>query len=327
MTVMTLSKALNTGIRAAMEADDKVLVTGQDVAELGGVFRVTDGLAKDFGDRRVFNSILAESSMVGSAIGLALRGYRPICEIQFDGFVYPAYNQILTQLAKLRFRTAGSLSAPVVIRMPVGGGIGAVEHHSESNESLFTHVAGLRVLYCSNPNDAHWMLRQAVAGQDPVMFYEPKRRYWSKGSVADSADDPSVLPLDRARTVRPGTDVTVLCWGGTVATCLEAADIAADEGRQLEVIDLRSLQPLDLDTIVKSVRKTGRVIVVHEAAVFGGFGGEIVAQLTKECFYALEAPVGRVGAYHLPYPPAKAEEDYLPDVDRILDAVDELYTY
>jgi 2-oxoisovalerate dehydrogenase E1 component beta subunit len=327
MTIMTLSRALNTGLRAAMESDDKVVITGQDVAALGGVFRVTDGLAKDFGDQRVFNSLLAESSMIGSAIGLAFRGYRPICEIQFDGFVYPAYNQILTQLAKIRFRTAGLLTAPVVIRMPVGGGIGAVEHHSESNESLFTHVAGLRVVYCSTSNDAHWMIRQAAASNDPVMFYEPKRRYWSKGEVADSADDPAVLPLDRARVVRPGKHATLLCWGGTVATCLEAAEIAAEDGRELEVVDLRSLQPLDLETIVGSVRRTGRAVIVHEAAVFGGFGGELVAQLTKECFFTLEAPVGRVGAYHLPYPPAKTEEHYLPDVDRVLDAVDDLFTY
>ena len=327
MTTMTLSRALNTGLRAAMEANDKVVLTGQDVAELGGVFRVTEGLAKDFGEKRVFNSLLAESSMIGSAIGLALRGYRPVCEIQFDGFVYPAYNQILTQLAKMRFRTAGALTVPVVIRMPVGGGIGAVEHHSESNESLFTHVAGLRVVYCSNPNDAHWMLRQAIAGQDPVMFYEPKRRYWSKGEVADSADDPSVLAFDRARIARAGTDVTVLTWGGTVSTCLEAAEVAAGEGRSLEVVDLRSLQPLDLRTITASVKRTGRAVVVHEAAVFGGFGGELVAQVAKECFYQLEAPVIRVGAPHMPYPPAKAEQDYIPDVDRVLDAVDELFTY
>mgnify|MGYP002620538818 FL=1 len=288
MPELTLSKAINTGLRRALEDDPKVIVMGQDVGGLGGVFRVTDGLQKDFGSDRVIDTPLAEASIVGTAIGLALRGYRPICEIQFDGFVYPAFSQIVSQLAKLRARTNGLLSVPVVIRIPVGGGIGAVEHHSESNEAYFAHTAGLRVVCCSDPHDAHWMLRMAARGADPVIFYEPKRRYWSKADVAESADDARVLPLDRARVVRPGRDLTLLTYGGMVATCLEAAEIAAEEGRDLEVVDLRSLSPLDLDTITASVDRTGRCVVVHEAPTFAGLGAEVGSAVTERCFYRLK---------------------------------------
>ncbi|MET7469909.1 alpha-ketoacid dehydrogenase subunit beta [Micromonospora sp. NPDC005686] len=319
--MITLSQALNSGLRRAMEDDDKVLLMGEDVGRLGGVFRVTDGLQKDFGEARVVDTTLAESGIIGTAIGLALRGYRPVCEIQFDGFVYPAFNQIVSQLAKMRARTGGRTALPVVVRIPVGGGIGAVEHHSESNEAYFAHTAGLRVVYCAGPDDAHWMIRQAVAGDDPVIFYEPKRRYWVKGEVTPEEAGPP-LPLDRARTVRPGTDVTLLTYGGTVATCVAAAEAAAQEGRDIEVIDLRSISPLDVLTIEESVRRTGRAVVVHEAPTFAGFGAEVVAQVTSRCFYSLEAPVERVGGFNLPYPPAKVEEEYLPDLDRILDAVD-----
>ncbi|SHK04084.1 pyruvate dehydrogenase E1 component beta subunit [Pseudonocardia thermophila] len=327
MPELTLSKAINTGLRRALEDDPKVIVMGQDVGGLGGVFRVTDGLQKDFGSDRVIDTPLAEASIVGTAIGLALRGYRPICEIQFDGFVYPAFSQIVSQLAKLRARTNGLLSVPVVIRIPVGGGIGAVEHHSESNEAYFAHTAGLRVVCCSDPHDAHWMLRMAARGADPVIFYEPKRRYWSKADVAESADDARVLPLDRARVVRPGRDLTLLTYGGMVATCLEAAEIAAEEGRDLEVVDLRSLSPLDLDTITASVDRTGRCVVVHEAPTFAGLGAEVGSAVTERCFYRLEAPVLRVGGYNTPYPPAKVEDQYLPDADRVLDAVDRAFAW
>ena len=319
--MLTLCQALNSGLRRAMKDDDKVLLMGEDVGRLGGVFRVTDGLQKDFGEARVVDTTLAESGIVGTAIGLALRGYRPVCEIQFDGFVYPAFNQIVSQLAKMRARTGGRTALPVVIRIPVGGGIGAVEHHSESNEAYFAHTAGLRVVSCASPDDAHWMIRQAVAGDDPVIFYEPKRRYWVKGEVTPEDSGPP-LPLDRARTVRPGSDVTLLTYGGTVATCVAAAEAAAQEGRDIEVIDLRSISPLDVATIEESVRRTGRAVVVHEAPTFAGFGAEVVAQVTSRCFYSLEAPVERVGGFNLPYPPAKVEEEYLPDLDRILDAVD-----
>lgn len=319
MSALTLSKALNTGLRHILENDPSTIVMGQDVGGLGGVFRVTDGLQKDFGDQRVMDSPLAESSIIGTAIGLAIRGYRPICEIQFDGFVYPAFNQIVSQLAKIRARSGGEISVPVVIRIPVGGGIGAVEHHSESNEAYFAHTAGLRVVCCSTPQDAHWMLRDAVAGDDPVIFYEPKRRYWSKGEVAEQHPG---IRLDRAQVVRPGRDLTLLTYGGMVQTCLDAATAAAEDGHDLEVIDLRSLSPLDLATITDSVRRTGRCVVVHEAPMFAGLGGEIGTAVTEACFYHLHAPVLRVGGFDTPYPPAKLEDQYLPDLDRILDTVD-----
>ncbi|MBC6457421.1 alpha-ketoacid dehydrogenase subunit beta [Actinomadura sp. HBU206391] len=317
---LTLAKALNEGMRKAMENDPKVLIMGEDVGKLGGVFRVTDGLQKDFGEERVIDTPLAESGIIGTAIGLALRGYRPVCEIQFDGFVFPAADQIITQLAKMRMRSLGTVSLPVVIRIPCGGGIGAVEHHSESPEAYFTHTAGLRVVACSNPADAFAMIQQAIDSPDPVIFFEPKRRYWEKAPVA--VDGTDWTPLYDARVARPGTDVTVLAYGPMVKTCMEAAMAAAEEGRSLEVIDLRSLNPLDVGTVVESVRKTGRCMVVHEAPVFSGYGAELAARITEKCFYHLEAPVLRVGGPSTPYPPSKLEDYYLPDLDRVLDAVD-----
>ncbi|MCD2193704.1 alpha-ketoacid dehydrogenase subunit beta [Actinomycetospora endophytica] len=325
--MFTLSEAINRGLRAGLETDPKVMVMGEDVGRLGGVFRVTDGLQKDFGADRVVDTPLAEAGIVGTAIGLAMRGYRPVCEIQFDGFVYPAFNQITSQLAKLRARSRGRVTAPVVIRVPFSGGIGAVEHHSESNEAYFTHTAGLRVVSAATPQDGHWLLRQAIACDDPVIFFEPKCRYWSKGDVTESPDDPLVLPLDAARTVRRGDDVTLLTWGSMVETCLRAATAAQAEGHSLEVVDLRSLSPIDTDTLVASVRRTGRAVVVHEAPTFGGLGGEVAAALGEHCFTSLEAPVMRVGGFNVPYPAAHLEEHYRPDLDRVLDAVDRVLHY
>ncbi|GAA5202312.1 alpha-ketoacid dehydrogenase subunit beta [Rugosimonospora acidiphila] len=323
MTTMTLVRALNEGLRAALEHPD-VLIMGEDVGRLGGVFRVTDGLLKDFGDERVIDTPLAESGIVGTAIGLCLSGYRPIVEIQFDGFIFPACNQIITQLAKMRARSLGAVTLPMVVRVPFGGGIGAVEHHSESPEAYFAHTPGLRVVACSNPTDAYWMIQQAVRSDDPVIFFEPKRRYWERADVDTAAAPP---PLHQARTVRRGTDGTLVGYGPTVRVCLEAAEIAEREGRALEVIDLRSLSPLDIETVRASVSRTGRLAVVHEASTFLGLGAEIAAAITERCFYELEAPVLRVGGYHVPYPPARLEEYFLPDADRVLDAVDQLLTY
>jgi 2-oxoisovalerate dehydrogenase E1 component beta subunit len=311
----TLAKALNTGLRAAMEADPKVLIMGEDVGKLGGVFRVTDGLAKDFGEQRVLDTPLSESGIIGTAVGLAIRGFRPVCEIQFDGFVFPGYDQIVSQLAKLRFRSQGKVPVPVVVRIPFGGGIGAVEHHSESPESLFAHVAGLRVVACSNPDDAHWMIRQAIESDDPVIFFEPKRRYWEKGEVSESAP----APLYSSRVVRAGTDVTVACYGPLVKTCLEAASAAEVS---LEVIDLRTLSPLDLDPVFASVRRTGRLVVASEAPPESSVTSEVAARVQEECFHSLEAPVLRVTGFDAPYPPSRLEEDFLPDLDRVLDVVD-----
>jgi Pyruvate/2-oxoglutarate dehydrogenase complex, dehydrogenase (E1) component, eukaryotic type, beta subunit len=322
---LTLAKAINEGLRRAMEDDPKVLVMGEDVGKLGGVFRVTDGLQKDFGEDRVIDTPLAESGIIGTAIGLALRGYRPVCEIQFDGFVFPAADQIITQLAKMPMRSLGTIRLPVVVRIPFGGGIGAVEHHSESPEAHFIHTGGLRVVACSNPADAYHMIRQAIRCDDPVIFFEPKRRYWEKAPV-DLRAEPD-LPLDRGRVVRRGDDVTLLAYGPMVRTCLEAALAAEEDGRSLEVIDLRSLSPLDSELVFESVRRTGRCVVVHEAPVYNGFGAELAARVTENCFYHLEAPVLRVGGFSTPYPPSRLEEHYLPDLDRVLDAVDRAFAF
>ena len=325
MTKLTLSRALNEGMRRALEADPQVLIMGEDVGKLGGVFRVTDGLQKDFGEHRVVDTPLAESGIVGTAIGLAMRGYRPVCEIQFDGFVFTATDQIVNQLAKMRYRSRGLVTLPVVIRIPFGGGIGAVEHHSESPEVFFAHTPGLRVVACGDPADAFAMIQLAIASDDPVIFFEPKRRYWDKGEVDTSAPLDSMLPLDTARIVLPGDDVTLLCYGPLVRTCAEAAMAAREEGRSVEVIDLRSLSPLDMETIAASVTRTGRCVIAHEAPVYAGLGAEIAARVTERCFYHLEAPVLRVGGFSAPYPPSRLEDHYLPDLDRILDAVDRTF--
>jgi 2-oxoisovalerate dehydrogenase E1 component beta subunit len=324
MTSITLVKGLNMGLRKALENDQKVVIMGEDVGKHGGVFRVTDGLQKDFGEDRVIDTPLAESGIVGTAIGLALRGYRPVCEIQFDGFVFPAFDQIVSQLAKMRYRADGHVTVPLTIRIPFGGHIGAVEHHSESPEAYFMHTAGLRVVACSNPVDAYWMIQQAVASNDPVIFFEPKGRYWEKAELDESATPD---PLHSARVVREGNDATIVTYGPTVKVCLDAAVAAEEEGRSVEVIDLRSLSPLDIEAVCTSVRRTGRLIVAHEAPVFGGSGAEIAARVTEKCFYSLEAPVLRVGGFSTPYPPSRIEDEYLPDLDRVLDAVDRTLAY
>ncbi|MEX0426020.1 alpha-ketoacid dehydrogenase subunit beta [Nocardioides sp. DS6] len=317
---VTLAKALNAGLRKAMEDDPKVLLMGEDIGRLGGVFRITDGLQKDFGEDRVIDSPLAESGIVGTAVGLALRGYRPVVEIQFDGFVYPAYDQIVSQVAKMHYRSQGRSPMPMVIRIPFGGGIGAVEHHSESPEAQFAHTPGLKVVACSNPVDGYWMIQQAIASPDPVIFLEPKRQYHADKAELDTAATP--LPLFASRVARRGTDLTLLAYGPTVKTALAAAEAAATEGKSVEVIDLRTLSPLDMGPVVESVRRTGRAVVCHEAHVNLGMGAEVAARITEECFYSLEAPVLRVGGFDTPYPPARAEEHFLPDLDRVLDAVD-----
>ncbi len=322
---MALAKAVNESLRRALEADPKVLVMGEDVGKLGGVFRITDGLQKDFGEDRVIDSPLAESGIVGTAVGMALRGYRPVVEIQFDGFVYPAYDQIVCQVAKMHYRSKGRSKMPMVIRIPFGGGIGAVEHHSESPEAQFAHTPGLKVVACSNPVDGYWMIQQAIASDDPVIFLEPKRQYHADKMELDESATPD--PLFASRTVRRGSDVTVLAYGPTVKTAMAAAEAAANEGKSLEVIDLRTLSPLDMDPVLESVRRTGRAVVTHEAHVNLGMGAELAARIQEECFYSLEAPVLRVGGFDTPYPASRIEEDFLPDLDRVLDAVDRTLAY
>ncbi len=321
---MPIAKAINAGIQKAMQKNDKVLVFGEDVAELGGVFRVTEGLHTEFGQKRVFNSPIAESGIVGTAIGLAMRGYRPVAEIQFEGFVYPAFDQIVSQLAKLTNRSEGHLSMPVVIRIPYGGGIGAVEHHSESPEAYFAHTPGLRVISPSNSNDAYWMIQQAIESNDPVIFFEPKRRYWQKGMV--NLDTPPSGMHD-AKVIREGSQVTLVSYGPMIPTALQAAEVAAAEGTSIEVIDLRSMSPIDFGTIINSVKKTGRLVVASEASTSFSVSAEIAAKVAELAFYHLEAPVIRVGSFDVPYPPAKLEELFLPDADRILEAVDRSLNY
>jgi pyruvate dehydrogenase E1 component beta subunit len=297
---------------------------GEDIGALGGVYRVTDGLIGEFGPDRVVDTPLAESGIIGTAIGLALRGYTPVCEIQFDGFVYPAFDQIVSQLARLHYRSRGLLQMPIVIRVPYGGGIGAVEHHSESPEAYFCHTPGLKVVTCSDPVDAYWMIQQAIASDDPIIFFEPKRRYHERAELDESL---APAPLHSARVARPGTDVTLIAYGPMVKTCLDAAEAAAEEGHQLEVIDLRTLSPLDMAVVYESVQKTGRVVTVHEAQLNLGLGAELAARITEQCFYSLEAPVLRVGGFDIPYPPSRVEEEYLPDLDRVLDMVDRSLAY
>ncbi|HEY5030912.1 MAG TPA: alpha-ketoacid dehydrogenase subunit beta [Actinomycetes bacterium] len=321
---VTLARALNLGLRRAMEEDDRVVLMGEDIGKLGGVFRITDALQKDFGEHRVIDSPLAESGILGTAVGLTMRGYRPVVEIQFDGFVYPAFDQIVSQVAKMHARSQGDLLMPMVIRIPYGGGIGAVEHHSESPEAYFAHTAGLRVVSPSNPVDGYWMIQQAIRCDDPVVFFEPKRRYWEKAEL-DVAATPE--PLFAGRVARPGRDVTLVCYGPMVRTCLDAAAAVAGEGVEIEVLDLRTLSPLDIDLVCASVERTGRLVVAHEATTFLGMGAEIAAMVTERCFYSLEAPVLRVGGFHTPYPPSRLEEHYLPDLDRVLDAVDRALGY
>ncbi|MGG5173104.1 alpha-ketoacid dehydrogenase subunit beta [Pseudarthrobacter sp. J1738] len=326
MTTMTIAKAITAGLREALTKDETTLLMGEDIGALGGVYRVTEGLLKEFGPDRVVDSPLAESGIIGTAIGLALRGYRPVCEIQFDGFVFPGFNQITTQLAKLHARSNGNLTVPVVIRIPYGGGIGSVEHHSESPEALFAHTAGLRIITPSNPHDAYWMIQQAIDSQDPVIVFEPKRRYWLKGEVDLESPGASADP-HKAHVLREGTDATVVAYGPLVPVALAAAEAAQEDGHSVEVIDLRSISPIDFDTVEASVKKTGRLVVAHEAPTFGGIGGEIASRISERAFLHLEAPVIRVGAFHLPYPVAKVEEHYVPDIDRILEALDRSFSY
>jgi pyruvate dehydrogenase E1 component beta subunit len=324
MSTLTIGRALNEGLRRAMERDPKVLIMGEDVGKLGGVFRITDGLQKDFGEDRVTDTPLAESGIIGTAIGLAIRGYRPVCEIQFDGFVYPAYDQIVSQVAKMHYRSQGKVRLPIVIRIPFGGGIGAVEHHSESPEAYFAHTAGLKVVSCATPEDAYWMIQQSIESDDSIVFMEPKRRYWEKGEVNTDA---AARSLHESRVVRSGSDATVVAYGPMVRTALDAATAAEEDGRSLEVIDLRTLSPLDMAPVYESVRHTGRLVVVHEAPGNLGLGAEIAARVTEQCFYSLEAPVLRVAGFDTPYPAARLEEEYLPDLDRVLDAVDRTFGF
>lgn len=321
---LPIARAINEGLRAAMTADERVLLMGEDIGPLGGVFRVTDGLHREFGSARVLDTPLAESGIVGSAIGLAMRGYRPVIEIQFEGFIFPAFNQIVSQLAKITSRHDGKISMPIVIRVPYGGHIGAIEHHQESPEAYFAHTSGLRVVSPSNAHDAYWMIQQAIQSNDPVLFFEPKAKYWQKGEVDPAAP---AADLHRTRIARPGTDCTVVGFGAMVTTLLQAAEVAQAEGTSLEVVDLRSLSPIDYEPLLASVRKTGRLVVAQEASANASLGSEIAAYVGEHAFYTMQAPVLRVSGYDVPFPPAKLEGLFLPDADRVLEAVDRTMNY
>ncbi len=324
MSEFTMAQALNEALRSKLSKDDRVLVLGEDIGKLGGVFRVTDGLQDQFGEERVFDTPLAESGILGVSMGLAMYGYKPIAEIQFDGFVYPSFNQIVSHVAKHRYRSRGNAGIPLVVRIPFAGAIGAAEHHSESPEAYFAHTAGLKVVVPSTPLDAFDLLTQSIDDPDPVIFLEPKSRYWAKQSGELGGGS---LPIGKARVLREGDACTLISYGAMVTRCLETAEAAAEDGVEVGVVDLRSLVPLDIETVADAVAQTGRAIVVHEAPLTAGFGAEVAAQLMERVFLSLEAPVIRVTGYDTPYPPAKAEEYYLPTVDRVLGAIDKVLAY
>jgi 2-oxoisovalerate dehydrogenase E1 component beta subunit len=321
---LTMVQAINAALADAMAADERVVVFGEDVGRQGGVFRVTDGLQERFGRERCFDTPLAESAIVGAAIGMALRGFRPVPEIQFDGFTYPAFDQIVSHLAKYCNRTGGLVSMPVTIRVPSFGAIGSPEHHSESTETFWVHTPGLKVVVPSGAEDAYSLLLDSIECDDPVLFLEPKRRYWVREEVELGHRGQG---LGTAAVRRSGSTVTVVTYGGLVATALEAAELATEDGWELEVIDARTLAPLDFDSIARSVTKTGRCIVMHEAPRTLGMGAEIAARLQEDLFYQLEAPVLRVTGFDTPYPPARLENAWLPGVDRLLDAVEQSLSY
>jgi pyruvate dehydrogenase E1 component beta subunit len=316
---LTIAGALTAALRDAMAADPNVVVFGEDVGPLGGVFRVTDGLAAQFGDSRVWDSPLAEAGIVGTAIGMAMYGMRPVVEMQFDAFSYPAFEQITSHLAKMRNRTKGHIQLPVVIRIPYAGGIGGVEHHSDSSEAYWTHTPGLTVVTPSNPADAYSMLREAIESDDPVIFLEPKSRYWVRDEVTLPA---RTAPMHRAQVLREGTDVTLLAYGPTVKTALQSAELASVEGLDVEVIDLRSLSPFDDETVGASVRKTSRAAIIHEASQFVGYGAEVAARVTERNFFHLAAPILRIAGFDIPFPSPKLEEYHLPTAERVLAALD-----
>jgi len=320
---VTMSGAINRALRDAMSADADVVVFGEDVGTLGGVFRVTDGIARDFGEERCFDTPLAEAGIVGYAVGMAMAGFRPVIEMQFDAFAYPAFEQIASHVAKMRNRTSGRVNLPLVIRVPFGGGIGGVEHHCDSSEAYYAHTPGLKVVTPATVEDAYTLMREAINDPDPVIFMEPKRLYWSKGFIPGAAapDAEAFQSFGRAAVRREGTDVTLVAYGPSVDVAMEAASAATDSGWSVEVVDLRTIVPFDDETVVASVRKTGRCVVVQEAQGFTGVGAEIAARVQERAFHSLHAPVLRVAGLDIPYPPPKLEHLHLPGVERVLDAI------
>jgi 2-oxoisovalerate dehydrogenase E1 component beta subunit len=324
MPQMNMVQAINDALRHEMRRDDRVVVLGEDVGKVGGVFRVTQGLFDEFGDDRVIDTPLSEGGIIGTAIGMALYGLVPVPEIQFADFIWPAYDQIVSELAKYRYRSGGEYPAKLVIRSPVGGGIRGGHYHSQSPEAQFIHVAGLKVVCPSNPADAKGLLLSSIRDPDPVMFFEPKRVY--RAAKGDVPEGDYTVPLGKAKVVKPGKSVTVVTWGAMLYECLDAANQAAQQGVEAEVVDLRTLWPLDIDTVIESVKKTGRVVVVHEAPKSCGLGGEIVALVNEKAFLHLEAPPVRVTGFDTPFP-YTLENEYLPLSHRILPALIETARY
>jgi 2-oxoisovalerate dehydrogenase E1 component beta subunit len=324
MPVYNIIQAVNDALRLEMKRDSRVVVLGEDVGKFGGVFRATSGLYDEFGPDRVMDTPLAEAGIIGAAIGMALYGLRPVPEIQFADFIYPAYDQIVNELAKFRYRSGGQYPAPVVIRTPYGGGIRGGHYHSQSPEAYFVHTPGLKVVVPSNPYDAKGLLLSAIRGEDPVIFMEPKRVYRAaKGEVPEGD---YTVPLSRAKVVRPGTQLTVLCYGAMVHTCVEAAERAVADGFDPEIIDLRTLLPLDSETVLESVRKTGRVVIAHEAPKTCGYGAELAALIAEKALLSLEAPIARVAGFDTPFP-YTLENEYLPSADRVAQAIRQTATF
>ena len=318
---MTMAAALNLALADSLVDDPSVLVFGEDVGALGGVFRVTDGLTARFGEDRCFDTPLAESGIIGSAVGMAMNGMRPVVEMQFDAFAYPAFEQIVSHVAKMGNRTKGVLRLPMVIRIPFGGGIGGVEHHCDSSEAYYAHTPGLTVVSPSTPQEAYSLLRAAIASADPVVFMEPKKLYWSKGPV----DTSITAPIGKAAVAREGSDVTLIAYGPSVQVALEAAAVASEDGRSVQVVDVRTLTPFDDETVMRAVRSTGRAVVISEAPGYASVASEIQARVSEQCFEYLEAPVRKVTGFDIPFAPPKLEHWYLPDVDRVIDAIDSLH--
>ena len=320
---LSMQAALNRALAEILAADPKAIVLGEDVGRLGGVFRITDGLQKRFGADRVFDTPLAESGILGMSVGLAMAGFHPIPEVQFDGFAYPAVNQIITQLARMNYRSRGTMPMPVTLRVPSFGGIRAPEHHGESLEALFAHVPGLKVVSPSSPHQAYHLLKHAAAQPDPVIFMEPKSRYWQK----DTADPGTPGNLQGSQVVREGKHLTLVAWGAMVARCLQVAELAAEDGIEIEVLDLRWLKPIDAEGLAASVSKTRRAVVVHEAPLTAGLGAEVAALITQHCFDTLKAPVERVTGFDVPYPSGDLEDEYIPNIDRILFGIQRVLEY
>lgn len=324
MTEMNLVQALNSALRLALHEDESVLLLGEDIGRLGGVFRVTEGLRRDFGAERVLDTPLSETGIIGTAIGMALNGLRPVAEIQFADFIYPGFDQLVNEAAKYRYRTAGEFHVPLVVRTPYGGGIRGGQYHSQSPEALFIHTPGLKVVCPSNPYDAKGLLIEAIRDEDPIVFFEPKRVY--RAVRMEVPEGPYTVPLGQAKVVRSGEQVTCLAWGAMLYEAFAAAEEVAKQGVDTEVIDLRTLWPLDIDTLVTSVRKTGRIVIVHEAPRTCGFGSELIALITERAFAHLEAPPFRVTGWDTPFP-LTHEREYLPLAHRIAPALIETARY